>query len=58
MTADGRLHLNLRAEGPGGLIGDSLVVYQPTDPRYRAILAHLGPIRPGESVPVRPWPDG
>ena len=57
MQPDGTLVLTLRAEGPGGLIGDAQVVYPPTHDEYREVLAHLGGIEPGESKPVPPWPD-
>ena len=55
MRADGTLVLDLRAEGPGGLLGDARLVYPPDHPRYAAILSHVGPIAPGERRPVPPW---
>jgi|JI10StandDraft_1071094.scaffolds.fasta_scaffold35641_4 hypothetical protein len=57
LNADGTLVLQLRAEGPGGLEGDALFEYRPTDRDYAEILAHVGPIAVGESRPVRPFPD-
>ena len=57
MAADGTLTLDLEARGCNGEIGHARLVYPVTDPRYRDILAHVGDIRPGESRPVRPWPD-
>jgi hypothetical protein len=57
MQKDGSLVLQLRAEGPGGMLGDSRIVYAPTDPNYQAVLAHLGGLEPGESKPVPPWED-
>ncbi len=57
MAADGTISLQLRAEGPGGAVGDALLVYPPSHPQYREILAHLGGLSPGESKPVPPWPD-
>ena len=55
MLEDGTLQLTLRAEGPGGLIGDSFFSYKPDHPEYQDVLKHLGPIKPGQSVPVPPW---
>jgi len=31
--------------------------YPPTHPQYEAILRHVGPIKPGDEKPVRPWPE-
>jgi hypothetical protein len=56
MEQDGTLVLNLRAEGPGA-IGDGRLVYRPGDKNYQEILAHVGPIEKGQTVPVRPWPE-
>lgn len=56
MEADGTLVLMLRAEGPGGLRGDARFVYPPGHPKYGDILKHVGPLSPGESKPVPPWP--
>ncbi|MCU0700075.1 MAG: hypothetical protein MUC96_26505 [Myxococcaceae bacterium] len=56
MQADGTLELMLRAEGPGGMVGDALVRYPPTHPEYQTVLAHLGGLKPGESKPVPPFP--
>lgn len=58
MKADGTLILDLRAEGPGGMIGDARFVYAPDHPNYAAVLAHVGPLSPGQSAPVRPWENG
>ena len=57
MQKDGSLVLQLRAEGPGGMLGDSRIVYAPSDPNYQAVLAHLGGLEPGETKPVPPWDD-
>lgn len=51
MEADGTLSLRLRS--PDGAEG--VLVYRPTDERYRSILDHLGPMRPGDSRPVKPF---
>jgi hypothetical protein len=55
MKPDRTLVLQLRAEGPGGIVGDSHVEYPPTHPQYAEILKHVGPIEPGQSKPVQPW---
>jgi hypothetical protein len=56
MQADGTLILDLRAEGPGGALGDARFVYPKAHPDYRKMLDHIGGLRPGESKPVPPWP--
>lgn len=56
MLADGTVVLDLRAVGPGGMIGDGRLSYPPTHPDYARILAHVGPLRPGERRFVAPWP--
>ena len=62
MREDGTLSLALRAEGPGGLVGDAVFEIAPcgTDPggtSYQAWVEHLGGIRPGEAREVLPWPE-
>jgi len=56
MQADGSIVLQLRAEGNGAK-GDAVFVYRRDNPQYESILKHVGPIKPGESKLVRPWPD-
>jgi hypothetical protein len=48
--------LQLRAEGPGGIIGDALLTYKPGDPKYKEVFHHIGGIKPGEHKSVPPWP--
>lgn len=55
MQPDGTLILDLRAEGPGGIVGDARFVYPPGHPEYAEVLAHIGVIQPGASRPVPPW---
>jgi hypothetical protein len=55
MLADGTIKLTLRAEGPGGAVGDALRVIPPTDPEYASIKKHLDPIGPGDRKPVAPF---
>ncbi len=57
MKEDGTIVLQLRAEGPGGMIGDALITYKPDDPKYKETLEHLGGLKPGEEKPVPPWPE-
>ena len=57
LEEDGTLVLKLRAEGPGGLIGDALQTIKPSDPDYQSTLEHIGGLEPGQSKPVPPWPD-
>jgi len=55
--ADGTIVLDLRADGPGGMVGHGQVRYPPGDKNYAAVARHVGPIPAGRSVPVRPFPD-
>ena len=56
MEKDGTIVLQLRAEGPNGLIGDALLRYPPTHTEYNNILRHLGGLKEGEIKHVSPWP--
>lgn len=56
MEEDGTIVLRLRAK-TGGRMGEGLLTYPPTHPEYKKILSHIGPIHPGTTVPVKPWPD-
>lgn len=57
MQPDGVIILYLRAESPGGIIGDGQIRYSPAHPKYQEVLLHLGGLHPGEIKPVPPWPD-
>ena len=57
MKDDGTIVLRLRATTPHGGVGESSLVYPPAHPDYKKILSHIGPIRKGQTVPVKPWPD-
>lgn len=57
MLPDGTIQLRLRAPLPGGGSGEGELDYKPDDPDYQKILAHLGGLKPGETKPVKPWPD-
>jgi len=56
MEPDGTIVLQLRAEGPGGLIGDGLIKYPPKHAQYESVKKHLGGLKPGEHKPVPPFP--
>lgn len=55
ISEDGTIILTLRASG-GGLSGDARLSYPRSDPRYEEILRHVGPLKPGERKPVKPFP--
>lgn len=55
MEADGTLVLRLRF-AEGCFTGEAGLTYPPDHPDHRAVLAHVGAVEPGQSVPVRPWP--
>jgi hypothetical protein len=57
MKDDGAIVLRLKAKSPRGAAGEGILVYPPTHPDYQSILSHIGPIRKGQTVPVKPWPD-
>ncbi len=57
MEADGTIVLRLIARGPGGMRGEGVLRYPVSDPKYQEILDHVGPLKPGETRPVAPWPD-
>ncbi len=57
MKLDRTIVLRLRAETSDGARGEGYFVYQPSDPEYLKVLEHVGPLAPGQSVGVRPWPD-
>ena len=53
MASDGTITLRVRSLPPGP-IGEGILDYPPSHPRYRAIVEHLGGLAPGESKPVVP----
>ena len=55
MTADGTIVLNLRADGPGGAIGEARLTYPKSHKDYESVLEHLGGLKPGETKSVAPW---
>ena len=57
MKTDRSIVLRLRAETADGAVGEGYFVYPIGHPEYQKILQHVGPLAPGQSVSVRPWPD-
>ena len=57
MEPDGTIVLRLIARGSGGMRGEGVLRYGVSDPGHQDILAHVGPLKPGETRPVAPWPD-
>lgn len=57
IAADGTIVLSLRSQDGAGMIAEGLFSYAPGDPNYTVVLCHIGPISPGETVRVRPFPD-
>lgn len=57
MERDGTIVLQLRAEGPGGAVGDALLRYPANHREYDRVMRHLGGLKPGETKPVPPWPE-
>lgn len=55
MEPDGTITMQLRAEGPG-VVGMGTLTYPTSHPNYAEVLAHLGPMKPGDEVAVRPFP--
>ncbi|MFO0616363.1 MAG: hypothetical protein U0414_27475 [Polyangiaceae bacterium] len=51
MLPDGTIVLDLFRPAPAQR------KYAPGDPKYASVLDHVGPIAPGESKLVMPWPD-
>ncbi len=54
---DGTILLQLRAEGPNGLLGDGQISYPTGHPNYQEVMQHLGGLRKGEEKLVPPWPE-
>ncbi|XYD11905.1 hypothetical protein R1A27_32600 (plasmid) [Methylobacterium sp. NMS12] len=53
--ADGSIVLTLRADGPGGVLGDAQFRYAPSDPNYGMIVRHVGSMPRRGAVPVMPF---
>jgi len=57
MKADRTIILQLRATLPDGAFGEGYFEYPQGHAEYRKILEHVGPISPGQSALVPPWPE-
>jgi hypothetical protein len=57
MAPDGTITLRLRAEGPGGKIGEGQFSYRPGSAQYDEVLGHIGGLKPGQTKAVPPWTD-
>jgi hypothetical protein len=55
MEKDGTIVLQLRAEGPGGILGDGLLRYPPDHPDYTKVLDYVGGLTKGHAKKVPPW---
>jgi hypothetical protein len=55
MQDDGTLELRLRSEDHGA-IAEAMLVIPRGDARYASMLAHLGPLAPGGSCAIKPFP--
>lgn len=40
-----------------GVVAHGRLTYPPDHPRYDSILEHIGELHPGQTKPVKPWPD-
>jgi hypothetical protein len=56
MKSDGVLEMMLRTVARSGAIGETMMVVEPNDSRYKAMVAHLGGIKPGEARAIPPFP--
>jgi hypothetical protein len=43
--------------GPDGLRARAVLMVEPGDTNYQAIIDHVGGLKPGETKPIPPWPD-
>jgi len=57
MERDGTITLHLSVDDPNAGIGDGVITYRRSDPDYDYVLDHIGNLKPGENVAVRPFPD-
>jgi len=53
---DGTIHLFLIARADDGTHGEAMIVVSPEEARYQRIRDHLGDLKPGDSVFVKPFP--
>lgn len=57
LEADGTIVLKLKANGPGGVVGQGILRYSKEHSQYQDILDHIGPLKSGDIKAVAPWPD-
>lgn len=57
LQQDGTLILRLRAQGPGGQAGESVLRYPPGHPERDMLIRHVGGLAPGQSKPFPPLVD-
>ena len=56
MLGDGTIIMHLYRTSDGQFL-DATFTYRVGDRDYQTTLAHIGRLRPGETRPVRPWPE-
>lgn len=56
MRDDGTIILNLASQQNDVVRGATQLIYPPDHKDYKQVLRHIGNIKPGEKVGVRPWP--
>jgi len=56
MSADGTVTLRLTSTADGQHANRTFV-YKTNDAKYDEILHHMGGLKPGETRPVKPWPN-
>jgi len=56
MQNDGTIVLRLTRNVDGVIYHDELE-YAPLNPAYPSVLQHIMPIKPGQTVSVKPWPE-
>jgi hypothetical protein len=56
MSADGIVTVHLTRTADGKYVNGTFT-YKPGDPDYAKTLQHIGGLKPGETKPVKPWPD-
>src|SRR5882757_9627116 len=57
MSADGTITVYLDRTAGGGH-AQGTFTYKTDDPDYEKTLKHIGGLKPGETKPVKPWPNG
>lgn len=55
MLKDGTVIMDVRQVLSNGMIVEGRDWLRPTDPHYKLVLQHLGPLKPGQRKAVPPW---